>query len=405
MQIHPRLYAKLNAGIQNRFPVILYYNRPAAEVRQCLTRRYGPIKYELPFIHAMAMELSGETIPDISREPMVQWITDDATVSKVEHRSDSSPTEDRIRTMVRSTPSLLNSTPPLVDSSFDPFRGFYTIGNRRPYPVAVSVIDTGVAPHRDLVSPTNRIRAFYDLVGHRTEPYDDDGHGTHISGILCGLGGPAVSVSNPGQHHLRKTGPALVAVKALDHQGNGNASDILAAMQWTLNNSRYYNIRVVNLSLGVTAEEAYDTDPLVRGVEALTRYGLVVITAAGNSGPKVSTISSPGICRSAVTVGAADGDRVADFSSRGPTPQGLIKPDLVAPGVNILSLDAKTLTGYVSQSGTSMAAPFVSRTSAAICARFPGWSPSEIKRLLLHSAVLLPDEPPTAQGCGILFDL
>ena len=391
MQIHPRLYAKLNAEIQNRFPVILYYSRPAAEVRQCLTRRYGPIKYELPFIHAMAMELPGEKIPDISREPMVQWITDDVTVSKVEHRSDSPSAVDQLRTMGRST--------------FDPFRGFYTTGSRRPYTVAISVIDTGVAPHRDLISPVNRIRAFYDLVGHRTEPYDDDGHGTHISGILCGLGGPAVSSAVPGQRHLRKTGPALVAVKALDHQGNGNASDILAAMQWTLNNSRYYNIRVVNLSLGVTAEESYDTDPLVRGVEALTRYGLVVITAAGNSGPKARTISSPGICRSAVTVGAADGDRVADFSSRGPTPQGLIKPDLVAPGVNILSLDAKTLTGYVAQSGTSMAAPFVSRASAAICARFPGWGPSEVKRLLLRSAVLLPDEPPTAQGYGILFEL
>jgi len=395
MQIHPRLYEKMNTGTQTRFPVILYYRRPAAEVRQCIVRRYGPIKYELPFINAMAMELPAEKIADIARERMVQWITDDATVSKVAPAS----------RFFAAGPSM----PSLVDSHFDPFAGFYStvsrggpggglMGRRSRVPIAVSVIDTGVALHRDLLKPASRIRAFYDFVGRKAEPYDDDGHGTHIAGILCGLSG------GPDHRPLQRTGPALVVVKALDHQGNGTASDILAAMQWTLNNSRYYNIRAVNLSLGVTAEEEYDSDPLVRGAEALTRYGLTVIAAAGNSGPKPGTISSPGVCRSVITVGASDGDRVASFSSRGPTPQGLTKPDVVAPGVDILSLDAKDPTGYLIQSGTSMAAPFVSRAVCKIYAGFPGIDPLSLKRILLRSAVRLPEEPANAQGYGLLLE-
>lgn len=407
MQIHPRLYKKMNAGIQTRFPVILYYRRDAAEIRQYISRRHGRIKYHLPFINAMAMELPAETIADISKERMVQWITDDAAVSKVAANHGSAPTGKSFEAAgeIRTAAGKTAADPWLVDSYFDPFTGFYGSvqrgglgGRRRAVPVAAAVIDTGVALHQDLLFPVIRLRAFYDLIGHKSEPYDDDGHGTHISGILCGLSG------DPDHRAVFPAGPALVAVKALDHQGNGNASDILAAMQWVLNNSRYYNIRTVNLSLGVTAEEEYDNDPLVRGVEALTRYGLTVVAAAGNSGPEPETISSPGICQNAITVGAAEGDHVASFSSRGPTPRGLIKPDLVAPGVNILSLDAKDPTGYIAQSGTSMAAPFVSRAACSLYARFPGIDPLSLKRLLFRSLVLLPKEPPEAQGHGLLLE-
>ena len=375
MTIHPRLIEKLESHTVSRspsIPVILYYCRPRNEVRQCILHRYGPIKYELPFINAMALDLPPEKVKLIGKERMVQWVTEDVTVSKA---------------VISKTHGVGESE---AASSKTPSRPSQS-------PVSVAIIDTGVALHPALTQPVNRIRAFTDFVNHKAEPYDDDGHGTHIAGIVSGLASwPDQKEQGKGEGSVN-----IVAIKALDEDGNGSASDILAAMQWTLNNSRFYNIRVVNLSLGVTAEEDYDNDPLVRGVDVLTRYGLTVVTAAGNSGPNPKTISSPGICRNAITVGASDGEKVATFSSRGPTPQGLLKPDLLAPGVDILSLKGED-SGYLSQSGTSMAAPFVSREAALLYETFPFASPWLIKHLLLQQTKPLPKEPPEAQGRGVL---
>ena len=384
MTIHPRLLHKLETisvqssraaeSTQNdpTIPVILYYCRPREEVRQCILRRYGPIKYELPFINAMALELPPEKVKLIAKERMVQWITEDVAVSKV---GEGKPTGNPRRPPARRVPL---PTRPMPE-------------RRRPgRPAAVAVIDTGVALHPDLLFPKNRIRGFCDLIHGKTEPYDDDGHGTHIAGILSGLA---------SDHNLWS--PDIVAIKALDGEGNGTASDILAAMQWTVNHRRHFNIRVVNLSLGVSADHEDDSDPLIRGVEALTRFGLCVVAAAGNSGPKPHTISSPGISPYAITVGAHDGSHVASFSSRGPTPQGLVKPDLVAPGVDILSL-ANDSAGYIRQSGTSMAAPFVSRAAAGLCQDYPFSGPMLIKELLLSRTIPLNDETSDAQGRGAL---
>lgn len=399
MTIHPRLLHKLETisvqssraaeSTQNdpTIPVILYYCRPREEVRQCILRRYGPIKYELPFINAMALELPPEKVKLIAKERMVQWITEDVAVSKV---GEGEPTGNPRRPPARRVPL---PTRPMPE-------------RRRPgRSAAVAVIDTGVALHPDLLFPKNRIRGFCDLIHGKTEPYDDDGHGTHIAGILAGLAswpgqeksGGRLAAAVAAEH---RWSPDIVAIKALDGEGNGTASDILAAMQWTVNHRRHFNIRVVNLSLGVSADHEDDSDPLVRGVEALTRFGLCVVAAAGNSGPKPHTISSPGISPYAITVGAHDGTHVASFSSRGPVPGGP-KPDLVAPGVDILSL-ANDSSGYVRQSGTSMAAPFVSRAADELCQDYPFAGPMLIKELLLSRTIPLNDETPDAQGRGAL---
>lgn len=449
-------------GRSETIPVILYYCRPREEVRQCILRRYGPIKYELPFINAMALDLPPEKVRLMAKERMVQWITEDVAVSKIgeggtpggilhppEAPSSSSSCGNPRRPPARRVP--LSDRP-----ASEAERPRWAPAGRRPgqpnslgRAVSVAVIDTGVAFHPDLVHPVNRIRAFCDLIDHQTEPYDDDGHGTHIAGIVAGLASwPGQGKSGGGRSVDRQVGevyapdypmggvsaaavaqgrswsPDIVAIKALDGEGNGTASDILAAMQWTVNNRRHFNIRVVNLSLGVSADHEDDSDPLVRGVEALTRLGLCVVCAAGNSGPKPRTISSPGICPYAVTVGAAEytGEqtaesvshsrfRVASFSGRGPTPQGLQKPDLVAPGVDILSLNAKVDSvseandppGYIHQSGTSMAAPFVSREAAGICQAYPFAGPLLIKEILLNRTEPLTNELPEAQGRGVLL--
>lgn len=151
----------------------------------------------------------------------------------------------------------------------------------------------------------------------------------------------------------------IAAIKALDETGSGTTSDILAAMQWIAENKDKYNIKVVNLSLGISADARNPIDPLVIGAAALVARGVTVVTAAGNSGPEPCTVTSPGTSPFVITVGSCDErGRITEFSGRGPTFSGLHKPDLVAPGVDIVSLDAATCKGYIAQSGTSMSSPY-----------------------------------------------
>ena len=300
--------------------------------------------------------------------------------------------------------------------------------------VTVAVIDTGIYPHPDLIQPNNRIIGFKDFVKKKTSPYDDCGHGTHVAGIIAGNG-----TQSDGQYKGVAPEANLVGVKVLDETGSGPISDVIAGIQWVVENKDTYNVKVVNLSVGAAAVEAYITDPLSQAVEAVWTTGLVVVAAAGNSGPEAGTISTPGINPNIITVGAADDretidledDVIAEFSSRGPTIDGLSKPDLVAPGVSITSLAADTsylpkknsgLAGkpkaasqakslgkppqttipdyYFTASGTSMATPMVSGTAALLLEQNAIWTPDEVKQQMLQNAVDLGFEAADAQGAG-----
>ena len=228
-------------------------------------------------------------------------------------------------------------------------------------------------------------------------PYDDDGHGTHVAGIALGNGYAS------GRFQGTAPGAALVSLKALDQEGNGNASDILAAMQWIYDNHRHYNIRVVNLSLGIASSPYTQIDPLVLGANALVFKGLCVIAAAGNSGPDKQSITSPGTSPLVLTVGSCDWDnKIPDFSSRGPTPAGQPKPDVVAPGVDIISLSSKNPKGYVAQTGISMSSPYVAGLAAEYCARHPQAHPLEVRSALLDLAQPVEKANRNAQGWGRL---
>ncbi|MBR0598333.1 S8 family peptidase [Sinanaerobacter chloroacetimidivorans] len=366
-------------------PVIIYSKRTIGEIRDCIAENYGKIKYELPFINAVSVEIPKEKLIKLAQNKAVASISEDAIVSK--------------------TP-IYPSSKTVSSASFSPadFEPAAFNCAERGKGVGVAVIDTGVTPHYDLIKPENRIIAFKDLIGNKETPYDDDGHGTHVCGIIAGNGYTSLKFMG--------TAPCanIIAIKALDDNGNGTESDILAALQWSINHRHIYNIRVINLSLGIKIESPYDDDPLVRGANAAVRHGISVITAAGNNGPGKCTINSPGVSPYVITVGAADltqadslgGIKVANFSSRGPTLAGDIKPDLIAPGVEIPSLDGKNPKGYAVQSGTSMAAPVVSGAAACLYAMRPRLTPSQVKRILIQDALPIKNENRNAQGRGLL---
>lgn len=253
--------------------------------------------------------------------------------------------------------------------------------------VTVAVIDTGIFPHQDLLYPENRIVGWHDLVNERSTPYDDNGHGTHVSGIIAGNG-----FSSRQKYSGMAPEAKLIGIKALNRDGEGNTSDVISALEWCINNQKTYNIRAINLSLGSTAQASAREDPLCRAVSTAWASGMVVCVAGGNDGPDVRSINSPGIAPNAITVGNLDDkgtadvadDSISDSSSRGPTIDNTIKPDLLAPGTNITSL--RVGGGYRSLSGTSMATPMVTGSVAQILQKSPNLKPDQVKTILNRNA-------------------
>lgn len=282
--------------------------------------------------------------------------------------------------------------------------------------VTIAVLDTGIAPVEDFTNPFNRIVHFKDFVNNKSKPYDDNAHGTHVASIAAGSG-----FRSMGRYRGVATGANIAAVKVLDEKGRGNATDALAGIQWVIDNHKKYNIRVANLSIGT--QDIGSMDPLVRAVEAAWDLGIVMVVAAGNNGPKSSSITSPGTSRKVITVGASDDNRPADiwgnqrvnFSGRGPTSECIIKPDILAPGSNIVAalsnseelkpqrLNSLNLVGqgYVSMSGTSMASPQVAGAIALLLEKCPSLSPNEVKLFIKDSAKNL-HYSPNRQGWGLL---
>jgi serine protease AprX len=253
--------------------------------------------------------------------------------------------------------------------------------------VTVAIIDTGIFFHPDLMYPQSRLVGWHDFVNERAIPYDDNGHGTHIAGIIAGNG-----ISSRGKYMGMAPEAKLVAIKALDREGSGNTSDVITALEWCVANQKAYNIKIINLSLGSEAQGSFREDPLCKAVDTAWRHDLAVCVAAGNDGPKLRTINTPGITPNAITVGNLDDhntaetgdDQLSESSSRGPTVDNLVKPDILAPGTNIVSL--RVGGGYRTLSGTSMAAPMVSGAAAHIYQKWADLKPSEVKNLLMKHA-------------------
>ncbi|WP_347463477.1 S8 family peptidase [Clostridium sp. KNHs205] len=289
--------------------------------------------------------------------------------------------------------------------------------------VGVAVVDTGICMHKDFTEGKNRIKAFHDLIHGRIEPYDDNGHGSHVSGIIGGSG----FLSN-GKYTGIAPKCDLIGIKVLDQKGDGNISDVLAGLQWIIDNKVKHNIRVVNISVGTTTKDNADENSLlVKGVNAVWDAGIVVVVAAGNNGPSPMSISTPGISRKVITVGSSDdritvelfGNKTMDYSGRGPTASCVKKPDIVAPGSNIVSCGTMknyqryrynvlnnprndyTNLMYTVKSGTSMATPIVTGAIALLLSVYPSLSNKDVKLKLRDCAIDL-GYPWSKQGWGLL---
>lgn len=384
-KIDKRLIKKAILYRSECISTIIYSNLPYNILKKRLESIGGSIKYELPIINGWAANIPCNKLNNIARYQGIKYIAEDSLV-KVQ----------------------LNIATKEIMSREVNNQGYTGKG------ITIAFLDTGIYPHADFTKPQNRIIAFHDVVNGKKHPYDDNGHGTHVAGDAAGNGN-----LSGGKYKGVAPNANIVSVKVLDSRGGGSSSDILTGMQWVLDNKEKYNIRIVSLSMGETPSLPPFLDPLVRGVDNLWRNGLIVTVAAGNSGPTINSITSPGTSRNVITVGAVDDKRTADtnddtiaeFSGRG---SGfLFKPDVVAPGVKIVSTasgnvpigsDDKILLNksYRTASGTSMATPIVAGAAALLLEKNPNLTNNQVKYLLKSNTIGIDHYKYFSQGNGMI---
>jgi serine protease AprX len=289
--------------------------------------------------------------------------------------------------------------------------------------IGVAIIDSGL----EMSSEFSGRVTFYDFTTGgivSSYPYDDYGHGTHVSGTIGGSG----ALSSNRDYRGLAPGVKLVVLKVLDKNGAGYTSDVIRAVDFAVANRVSLGIQIINLSLGHPIFEPAASDPLVQAVERASRAGVIVVTAAGNYGTNPTTglpgyagITSPGNAPSAITVGAVktldtvvrSDDRIPGYSSAGPTwYDAFVKPDILAPGHNIVAVAAKQGTlyktypqlkaadgDYMRLSGTSMATAVTSGSIALMleanrAANYghPTLTPNAVKAVLQYTAVGVHDD-------------
>ena len=269
--------------------------------------------------------------------------------------------------------------------------------------ITIAHLDTGIDPHADLTRPRNRIIFFKDFINNKSNTYDDHGHGTYCAGCIAGNG-----ELSEGQFKGIAPNALLIGLKCLNESVSGTIKSILQALQWILDYRQKYKIRIAHIPLGVNYPYLIKQDPLVNAVERLWQEGVVVICAAGNNGPQKNSIVSPGCAENTITIGCSTRNplsNICSFSSRGPTLNGIQKPDLIAPGMNVVStnnkLTFKVQSPYISFSGTSVSSSIVTGAVALLLEKYPDLNPEEVKLALKMSCSSLHLEK-NIQGKGLL---
>lgn len=273
--------------------------------------------------------------------------------------------------------------------------------------VNVCVLDTGVFLHKDF---ENRLLKFVDFTGRgRNYCYDQNGHGTHVCGILAGSGR-----ASKGKYQGIAPGAGLIVGKILDKRGKGQTEDLFRALEWILTYHKQYGIRIVNISIGIAENEEQRAENVAKRtllysyIQRFYQEGILVVTAAGNFGPAQNSLSVLGESAQTICVGCHDGNvsfaggkKCELYSGRGPSIYSLRKPDVVAPGTEIASCSNRNAMGYVRKSGTSMACPIVSGLAALLIERYPSM---EIGRLMakIRNGTIDLNESWSKQGYGMI---
>ncbi|HTM24331.1 MAG TPA: S8 family peptidase [Vicinamibacterales bacterium] len=369
---------------------------------------FGRLRRDLQ--DAVAIEVNDAQLEALEHNPLYEHISGDLPVAA----------DMAITNTVTAATTVWQGTPGILGLLGTP--GYTGAG------VGVAIVDSGIASHTAL---DTRVVAHVNLVS--TEPGvsgDPFGHGTHVAGIVGGNRTAATYVT-PAYAGGSAPSVKLVDVRVLGANGSGLTSDVIAGINWAVDHRSTYDIRVINLSLGHPVTEPSTTDPLCQAVVRAVTAGITVVVSGGNYGttsagaPVLGGITSPGNTPAALTVGAIDthgtisasDDTVAPYSSRGPTRyEFAVKPDVVAPGTRIVSLEAQNSyisttypqwhiagsgkNAYIRLSGTSMSTAVVSGGAALLLSAQPSLTPGQVKMAMQMGARFMPAEGLIAAGTG-----
>ena len=341
----------------------------------------GEVEASLPIVDGVEARVPASLLPELAAREGVTAVTADRRASFEELTYDATTVASKFATSTGATAAWA--------------------GGNLGQGVGIAVLDTGISPMKDF---EGRLVHGPDLSGEGTT-IDTFGHGTVMAGAAGGSGMDSAA-SKKGAYAGVAPKATMVAVKVAGRNGVADVSTILEGMHWVSAYQTQFNIRVLNLSWGTTSTQDPSVDPLNYAVQRLWQQGIVVVVAAGNSGPGAGTIMKPADDPLVITAGAYDDkqndstndDAVPAWSSKGPTAQGLTKPDLVVPGRTLItsrsygsrveSENPKALVSpsYIRGSGTSQAAAVTSGLAALLIAARPSLTPDQVKHLLTTTA-------------------
>jgi len=273
--------------------------------------------------------------------------------------------------------------------------------------VTIAFLDTGLDQLPGLtknLKGRDKVWGTYDAINNAVFNFDreQNGHGTHVASLATNS-----DFDIDGQIYGIAPNAALVGIKAFDGKGKSTYADVIRGIEWALQVKDLINLRVLNMSFSGPVQSYYWEDPLNQAVMKAWEQGIVVVASAGNGGPTPMSIGVPGNIPYIITVGAmtdnytpsdSSDDKLASFSAAGPTIEGFIKPEIVAPGGHIsglMAFDTAIVSEhpeyhdggrYFEMSGTSQAAAVVSGTVALMLSQNPNLTPDQIKCLLITSA-------------------
>lgn len=380
----PELLALAQSRPQQQVAVIVQQAGQGDLAKQQAAALGGIITRDLSIINAFSAQMSAAAAGQLAADPSVRWVSLDAAVVK---SGNALPGKRNPSNPINPGNAYLASI--RADSLFIEHPELNGAG------VTVAVVDSGIS---DLPEFGGRVLANVTVTpdGVTADAY---GHGTHVAGIIAGSG------EYPGVAQ----GANLVNVKVSAGDGSGLVSDVVAGLQWILDNKDAYNIRVANISINSTVIENYNNSPLDAAVEVLWFNNIVVVVSSGNNGKPRGILFPPANDPFVITVGSVDDqgtpqffdDLVASFTANGKTESNYQKPEVIAPGSDIYSLMAPECLiaqqhpdhvadgSYLRLSGTSMSAGVVSGAVAVLLQDEPGLTPDQVKNRLVSTGRLI----------------
>ncbi|KMT21869.1 S8 family peptidase [Clostridium cylindrosporum] len=377
-KLDPYLKSLSKLTTRTKLPVLISYKGDTKTVKNKIKYTGAGITHEYVLTQTLAASIPLSSIEKISSMPEVRSLYYDHKASLCIHRA---------------TKSL----------SIDLSKGFNLTGRD----VTIGIVDSGIFPHKGLTLKPNTIKYFKDIINGDSKPYDDNGHGTYLSGIIASNFDYALGIAPDC---------SLSVAKAFDKTGYGSLSNILKAVEDIYASTP--EVKIFLLPFEIKDMPDLRANPLRETIELLHSKNIVFIAPSGNSGPNPYSIHEPASYKEVITVGGCtikdDNFRITDYSSRGPLKVDYLKPDVLSLSEGIISLRSdifytpggklidKETIGTTSLSGTSVSSAIIAGVCALLIEKYGDLTPKDIRSILYLGSKSIGENRNT-QGRGIVM--